>query len=210
MTTPARKTPADLVRGPEPRQDRSARTRALVLRKAAEVFAERGYRETSVKDVAELTGMTKGAVYHHFPSKEALAVALVEEHYARWPKILEDVSGRGLTPLETALEVMNRVVDAFGNDSVTLAGARLQNERASINVQLPVPYVGWIEVMTGLFEEAERAGELREGMVPEHLARLIVAAFFGTQHVSATLTDRADLQERWRELRELFVYAVRR
>ncbi|MEU7278984.1 ScbR family autoregulator-binding transcription factor [Streptomyces sp. NPDC045431] len=210
MTPPALKTPSDVPRGPDPRQDRSARTRELVMRAAAEVFAEHGYRESSVKDVAERTGMTKGAVYHHFPTKEVLALALVEEHYARWPHVLDEVAAMGLSPLATALEVMDRVAAAFGDDPITIAGARLQNEQASIGVELPTPYVGWIGVMTKLFQEAEAAGELREGMVPEQLARLIVASFFGTQHVSATLTGRADLAERWQELRELFLYAIRR
>ncbi|MCF2436662.1 TetR/AcrR family transcriptional regulator [Streptomyces thinghirensis] len=65
---------------------------------AAELFTARGFRNTSVKDVADRVEMTKGAVYFHYPTKEALAVAIVEEHYARWPKVLDEVTAEGFGP----------------------------------------------------------------------------------------------------------------
>jgi AcrR family transcriptional regulator len=53
-------------------------TRARVLDAARELFVERGYAGTSVRDIAEHLGMTKGALYYHFSSKEDLLYALVE------------------------------------------------------------------------------------------------------------------------------------
>ena len=53
-------------------------TRARVLDAARDLFVERGYAGTSVRDIAEHLGMTKGALYYHFSSKEDLLYALVE------------------------------------------------------------------------------------------------------------------------------------
>jgi TetR/AcrR family fatty acid metabolism transcriptional regulator len=58
-------------------------TRDRILQAALQVFAEKGYHRTAVDDVVRVSGTSKGAVYHHFPNKEALFLALVDELSAR-------------------------------------------------------------------------------------------------------------------------------
>jgi AcrR family transcriptional regulator len=65
--------------------DRSARrgeTRARLLQAAAEVYALRGFGGATLDEVAAQVGLTKGAVYDHFGSKENLLLALMEEYLA--------------------------------------------------------------------------------------------------------------------------------
>ncbi len=207
MTTRQRKTPvratADL------KQDRAIRTRAQTLHVAAQLFAERGFRATSMQHVAERLGMTKGAVYFHFPTKESLAVAIVEEHYGRWPMVVKEVQAEGLSPMRTAEEILNRAAVAFRDDPVMQAGARLQLERPHIDAELPTPYLEWTQLLTSLLVTARYSGELREGIDPEAGARTLVSAFFGMQHISDVLAHRADIVERWSEVRELTFFALR-
>jgi AcrR family transcriptional regulator len=212
--TSARQTTAfgikhNVPRGPAPQQERAIRTRAQILEAAAEIFAARGYRGASVKDVAERVGMTKGAVYFHFPSKESLAIAVVEEHYARWPVAMEEIRSQGFSPLETVEEMLNRAARAFRDEPVMQAGARLQNERAFIDAELPLPYVDWTHLLQSLLQDAREAGQLRAGVEPEASARALVAAFFGMQHISDNLHQRTDIMERWSEMRELMFFAIR-
>ncbi len=195
--------------GPDLRQDRAVRTRAEILRCAARLFAERGYQQTGIKDVAEQVGMTKGAVYFHFPNKQALAVAVVEALYATWPRTLEAVRAKGLSPLDTVIEMFNEATSAFLNDPIMQAGTRLQNERDVIDVELPLPYVDWTTLISSLLREAAAQGQLAEDVDPEVAARVAVAAFFGAQHISNNLYDRADFAERWREVRDLLFPALR-
>jgi AcrR family transcriptional regulator len=63
--------------------ERRAQTRARLLAAARGVFAERGYNGASLDAVSEHAGCTKGALYHHFGSKEGLLLALLDEQYAR-------------------------------------------------------------------------------------------------------------------------------
>ncbi|KUN95717.1 TetR family transcriptional regulator [Streptomyces caeruleatus] len=200
---------SQVLRGPDPRQDRAVRTRAHILRCAAEIFAVRGYPYTSITDVAQRVGMTKGAVYFHFPNKESLAVAVVEELYSRWPRTLEEVRGKGLSPLDTAVEMFNDAADAFQNDPIMQAGTRLQNERAFIDAELPEPYVDWTSLISTLLREARDLGQLHDGVDPDQAARVTIAAFFGMQHISENLHRRADLKERWLEVRELIFPLLR-
>ena len=52
-------------------------TQQRILEAARELFAERGYAGTSIRDIAERLSMTKAALYYHFPGKQDVLVALV-------------------------------------------------------------------------------------------------------------------------------------
>lgn len=69
-------------RGEFDRSARRAATRARLLEAAARVYAERGFAGATLDDVAGEAGLTKGAVYDHFGSKDNLLVALIEEYLA--------------------------------------------------------------------------------------------------------------------------------
>jgi AcrR family transcriptional regulator len=58
-------------------------TRDKILQAALEVFAEKGYHRALLDDIVRASRTSKGAVYHHFPNKEALFLALVDEFSAR-------------------------------------------------------------------------------------------------------------------------------
>lgn len=58
--------------------ERSAATIGLILEASRELFTEKGFQDTSVDDIAEAAGVTKGAVYHHFKSKTDLFTAVLE------------------------------------------------------------------------------------------------------------------------------------
>lgn len=58
-------------------------TRDRILQGALEVFAQKGYHRALVDDIVRASHTSKGAVYHHFPNKEALFLALVDEFAGR-------------------------------------------------------------------------------------------------------------------------------
>ena len=65
-----------------PRRSRSAMledTRARLLAAARQAFAEQGYAHTSMDDFTAAVGLTRGALYHHFGSKEKLLLAVIDQ-----------------------------------------------------------------------------------------------------------------------------------
>src|SRR4029078_12032420 len=58
-------------------------TRDKILQAALQVFAEKGYHRALVDDIVRASHTSKGAVYHHFPNKEALFLALVDAFAGR-------------------------------------------------------------------------------------------------------------------------------
>jgi AcrR family transcriptional regulator len=69
----------------------AADTRTRILDAARALFADRGYGGTSMRDLAEALGMTKAALYYHFPGKAQILLALVEPLLDE----LEALGGRG-------------------------------------------------------------------------------------------------------------------
>jgi AcrR family transcriptional regulator len=64
------------------REERSERSRRNVLDAALQLFAHRGYRATTVRDIADAAKVSIGAVYHHFPDKETVFRTLLDEFSA--------------------------------------------------------------------------------------------------------------------------------
>ena len=216
MTTDRDRRPAEEERRPttggaraELKQERAVRTRGQVLDAAAHAFAAKGFPAVTILDVAELTGMTKGAVYFHYPNKEALAVAVAERFYERLPAIADGVRALGLAPLSAVAELLTRTATAFRDDIMIQAGARLQIERSLIKAPLPMPYTGYGNLVSGWLQEARDAGELSAGTDPDVIARVLISAFFGAQHISWVLSDRADLAERVQEILDVVLVPAR-
>ena len=64
------------------RAEAKARTRARLLRAAADVFAEKGFLAATVEEISEAAGFTRGAFYGNFTSKADVLVTILEEEYA--------------------------------------------------------------------------------------------------------------------------------
>jgi AcrR family transcriptional regulator len=78
----------------QPRQTRSRDTVQAILRAAAQVFSARGYAATTTNHIAARAGVSIGSLYEYFPSKDALLLALLEEHLAEGEAILSQVWAR--------------------------------------------------------------------------------------------------------------------
>jgi len=61
--------------------ERSERSRRQILDSSLKLFSHRGYGATSVSDIADAAGVSKGNVYHHFPDKEAIFRAVLDRYF---------------------------------------------------------------------------------------------------------------------------------
>jgi AcrR family transcriptional regulator len=88
-------------------QQRAEETRSHILDAAGELFAERGYDATSVADICAQAGVTKGAFYHHFESKQSVFLELRD----RWLTPLEAQLTLARDPSETLPQLLQQVAD---------------------------------------------------------------------------------------------------
>jgi AcrR family transcriptional regulator len=189
-------------------QSRAKTTRRFLLEAAARLFDERGYAGTSISDISARSGRTSGSIYFHYASKEKLALAIVEEHFATWPEMIGRHQSADVPALERLVALSFTVARAFRDDIVVRAGARLWMERKAIGTALPTPFVGWIEAVAGLLKEADAEGALAPGIAPDTAAHGIVCAFFGLHTVSDALDGRRRIEEHLRGLWFLLLPAL--
>ena len=76
-------------------REEAERTRARILASALSLFVRKGYEKTTFTDIAARLKMTKGAVYWHFETKEALLVELVREMIEKFQRRLEEILPKG-------------------------------------------------------------------------------------------------------------------
>ena len=98
-------------------QMRGDETRARILSSAAECFTHAGYDATGVADICSRAGVSKGAFYHHFPSKQAAFLTLFDQ----WIGGLSGAAGASRRPGETVPQLLERMADLI--ESVLDAGA---------------------------------------------------------------------------------------
>jgi AcrR family transcriptional regulator len=177
-------------------QPRARATRLAILTAAAEHFARNGYHATSLDSVLADSGGTKGALYFHFASKEALARAVIAEMVQGWGDLRGQVGHRGLDPLSTLLALVDEVIRRLIEDPITRGGTRLLLDLPRVAQDAAEHYgCGERDTLT-LLAQAAQAGLLREGIDPALVARQIVALIAGHRQICDVVDDRHSLRLR--------------
>jgi AcrR family transcriptional regulator len=177
-------------------QPRARATRLAILTAAAEHFGRNGYHATSLDSVLADSGGTKGALYFHFDSKEALARAVIAEMVQRWADLRGQVSHPGLDPLEALLALVDEVIRRLIEDPIARGGTRLLNDLPSSAQDAGGHYGCGERDAAALLAEAAQAGLLREGIDPALVARQIVALVTGHRQICDAVEDRLSLRQR--------------
>jgi AcrR family transcriptional regulator len=191
-----------------PNARRRELTRAAVLKAAAAAFDEAGYLAATLDDIVARTGMTKGAVYFHFASKEALAGELAALHYARLEEIVVAAADVEYDALGQMVLLTLAVAEAAGRDAVLRAGARLSVERHVVGGGIADPFEWWVRLLSGYARRARREGVLVESVAPAALARLLATFMLGAVQLGSG-GQRFDLYRQLDEFWLLFEPAVR-
>lgn len=190
------------------REQQRARTRSGILRVAAEEFDKRGYAAVALSEIAARLEVTKGTVYFHFPSKAALASAVVEIYFSAWEEVLAEIRRQNLRGIAALRRLSAQVAQSYRDEPGVRAPLRLMREADVIGIDLPTPFLPWVETVAGHLREAQDLGEVRRGIDVEVVAWQIVAGFFGAQEISHQLTDGADIVERIEAMWDLLLPGI--
>ncbi|WP_300683497.1 TetR/AcrR family transcriptional regulator [Nocardioides sp.] len=157
--------------------------RAQLLQIAAEMFADRGYAQTTVRDIADAGGILSGSLYHHFPSKEAMLTELLASFLGGLEERFGTVVAESAGPRE-ALDGL--VVESFRTIHVDRhAVALYQSEQDYLAGVAGFEFVGeggqrnentWL----GVLEAGRASGEFREDLEVKMTYRFIRDAVWGT------------------------------
>lgn len=164
------------VRQPRRGQSNGSARRAELLAIAAELFATRGFTQTTVRDIADEAGILSGSLYHHFSSKEAMLTEILREFMDGLLSRFVAIVDEGETPGQIFDGLVRASFETI-HDQVH-AVALYQNESAFLTTSPEFDFVArasreveklWI----GVLEAGRASGEFRQGLDPKLAYRFI-------------------------------------
>jgi len=176
-------------------------TSKYIVETVAPLFNQKGYAATSMRDITEATGLTKGAIYGNFENKEGLAIAAFKMNANELLKKVGAHQNKSDNPLEKlylitdfyrnyyvvsrqlgGCPILNIGVDAAYQDTELL----LQVQRVVIKTQ---------EHITKLVTWGQAEGRIRSEVVPNTFARFLYTRIQGAIFMSQTMDDYSYLSE---------------
>lgn len=158
-------------------QQRSEETRARLLQAAQKKFSENGYEAASVDEICAEAGVSKGAFYHHFPSKQAVFLALFEDWLATVDAGLE--AARKPTVPETLTNMARMLpfifAQADGRLPMYLEFWLQASRDETVWKAMAAPYRRYQEFFAGLVKQGIAEGTFRQ--VDPHSAAQVIVSF---------------------------------
>ena len=151
-----------------------------LLDAALSVFAERGYRNTRLEEVAEAAGVTKGTIYHYFSTKEELLLRAIEHHHERVFGQLEALLAGQQGPASARIRLFLRK-GMSGGDPVRRKMLLLLMQ--SVAHEVPEVYRQWVAtgplkgslLLARIVDEGKSTGEFRSDVDSSVAARLLIS-----------------------------------
>ena len=144
-----------------------------ILEVSKRLFLEKGYDNTKIQDIADELGMTKGAIYHHFESKEEIMNKLGESMFIHnnpfeIVKKRNDLNGLEKMKLAIKLNQSNEQMVELTNQALPLLeNPQILAKMFESNYQNLLPY--WLE----LIKEGQEDGSIKTNQ-PKELAELLI------------------------------------
>ncbi len=176
-------------------------TRRLLLEATFEQLYRHGFHGTSISAILEKSGLTKGALFHHYPSKKALALATLEQIitpliYERWLEPLEQPGNPVdiLQELFRQLEARMTVGDL--GDQALLLGCplgQLAQEMAPLDEDFregcDQVFAMWREGLAGVLAQGQQQKQVRDDVDVNAVARFLIAAVEGSIAMARQAAD---------------------
>jgi TetR/AcrR family transcriptional regulator, transcriptional repressor for nem operon len=184
-------------------------TRQRIVAKAAILFNQRGYEGTSLAALMKATGLEKGGIYRHFPSKRAIAAAAFD--YA-W-RSASDIRMHDLETISNSVDRLKKFIANFierrprvpGGCPMFNAAVDCDDGNLFLRSRARKALREWLSYLVSTIAAGIKAGEIRRGTGAREAATFILASLEGALIMSNLERDREPLcavqshLERWLE-----------
>ena len=172
------------------------RTRERLLQAGYREIYRSGFQSASIDNILAATNVTKGALYHHFQSKEALGHAIIDEVVATLPR------DRWFHPLERStdknpIDALISVVQAIPTRPKDIKGGcplvNLAQEMSPLDEQfrkrLERIFHAWQEAIATVLRRGQSQGTVRRDLLPEEAATFLIAMVEGYEVLAKNSQD---------------------
>jgi AcrR family transcriptional regulator len=196
------------------KQQQSERTRAALIGAATAMLLDRGFEGTTLALLAQRVRVTKGAIYHHFPDKEALLRAVMEHVRRTWEREVGAhvaQAGDALEQLGALFDRQAHLIDEEPALCLLVTGLTLQSRSLGRGLAGVVERIteDLTELVRGLLARGQRAGDVRRDLDARELARAVVAILEAVSCSRATDPSRSAFLARMRTTRTVVLAGIR-
>lgn len=181
-------------------QSRARATKKAITEAAGRVFGQVGYANASVTEIATQSGMTSGALYFHFSSKEDLARGVLENFDVEMQEFCAAILARTGSPIESMMVAGFGWARRIVSDPIVSGGVRLSIERSDLLDLSSAAYDPWVATTATLMTQARDQGEVCPEIDVEAATRFLLGGFVGAQIMSREFTAHGDFEQRLIEL----------
>ncbi|WP_089251834.1 TetR/AcrR family transcriptional regulator [Asanoa hainanensis] len=192
---------------------RTSDARNKILEAAKVLIEQRGYSALGVAEICAAAGVPKGSFYYFFESKQALALTVIDEHWAaqraEWEAVL-NADASPLRRLHDLFEVTEEVQRVAQQRSGVVVGCmfgnlalELSNQAPEIRERLQAIFDAQIELIEAVVTQAKDLGEAGPAVDSREAARSIVAQIEGRVLLAKLLNDPEQLDTLWRNSLDL-------
>lgn len=173
-------------------EERWNETHQNILRTAERLFATKGFNGTSMNDIVKESGVSKGAIYNHFESKERLFLTLLDAQTA----VGLEQAGTLFSDDDTYTDKVKKLIHLTFGSSVScpremcmmqiefmVTASRLE----SLQGDMQRRYTAVFDFIVDIVEEGKKAGEFKQDLDSRSLVALVYATLDGLGYQYATL-----------------------
>ena len=187
---------------------KGAQTRQNIIEKSLQLFCVKGYYNTSINDILQATGLTKGGLYGHFPSKEDIWYAVYDQALTIWKAVVFQGIKPGSTPLERIQAfIENDIRNKLGNN-VFEGGCffhsmlvELSGQSDAMSDRLLQGFTQLAGLLCAWLEQADQQGMLKADLNFKEIANYIIISLNGAAALYASGRDPAILDQTVSQLR---------
>jgi TetR/AcrR family transcriptional repressor of nem operon len=164
---------------------KAERTRQLIVEKTAPIFNTKGFAGTSISDMTEATGLTKGSIYGNFANKDEVALAAFDHNLQKLSGIIRDEMAKQNTTRGQLL-VYVKVYDNFLKYPFPVGGCPIMNTTTEADDTHPQlkskvndAIIGWKNRLVAIIEKGVNSKEFKAGVDAESTALTLIALIEG-------------------------------
>lgn len=174
-----------------------------IIRESLRLFSLKGFLSTSIHDILKAANTSKGGLYNHFESKEALFYAVLEEARKIWrEKNLANLD-QIENPVEKVKKLLENYRDRYLKDTKNFPGGcifvalsvELDDQRPILSHEINKGYVGLKAMIKELLDQGKILGELRDDVDTKAVTEMIFAGMLGASVIYGVEKSTASIDQ---------------
>lgn len=187
------------------RQSRAENTRLHLVRSAADLFDRNGFSGATLEDVSRAAGVTKGAFYFHFSSKDELAGAIQAEACAMLRAAVYRALDEAAIVLQALVDLTHELAHWLETEAVVRASMRTARECGHRGAPFLNFYLDLLAAVETMLASAVAAGEVAGGVKVEQASTLVLTVCAGMDMLWWAGIREGEIRRSVREMWELIL-----